>query len=60
MENNDKPKITLADIEELRAALGGVPPGGGGGGGCVPDTCMCPSSPWDQTGGCKIPCPACW
>jgi hypothetical protein len=60
---NDKPQITLADIEELRAALGGTAPGGGGGGGtCVPDTCMCPSSPWDTSTGCKNPCPgpSCW
>ncbi|HET6582392.1 MAG TPA: hypothetical protein VFG69_03070 [Nannocystaceae bacterium] len=58
----EKPEINLADIEALRNALGGVPPGGGGGGGgeCVPDTCMCPSNPWDQDGPCKSPCPSCW
>jgi hypothetical protein len=63
MQIKDKPKITLADIEELRAALGGAAPtgpGGGGGGDCVPSTCMCPAHPWDQDGGCKDPCPACW
>lgn len=64
MHKNKRTNVTLADIEELRAALGGAAPGGGGpgGGDCVPDTCMCPSDPWDQTPGCKNPCPgpACW
>ncbi len=47
---NESP-ITLADIEELRQALGAAAakPGGGG-----PSTCMCPAHPWDS-GGCT-----CW
>ena len=53
--DNESP-ITLADIEELRQALGAAAPPSGGGGS---STCMCPAHPWDS-GGCTCWGPAWW
>jgi len=53
--NNDDGKsavetseLKLADIDELRSAVGAAGPGSGGPGGPGPaPTVMCPAHPWD-------------
>lgn len=47
-DNNDNTPITLADIEELRAALGGSSGGTQGDEEPSYSTVMCPSHPWDR------------
>jgi hypothetical protein len=47
VENEKKNEITLADIEELRAALGAEANEGDDGADLSAGTSMCPSYPWE-------------